>query len=467
MGRKKINLVLKDLEIVDINTKGMGVGKQDGRVFFVAGAVPGDIVSATAFRKRRGYWEARLDRIEASSPNRVEAVCDYFGLCGGCKWQHLDYKAQLHFKEKEVAHNLTHIGKVTPEHTKPILGAPKSYFYRNKMEFSFSSQRWLTADEIAQDTPIERRGVGFHKPGMWDKVVDIHQCHLQADPSNAIRNYIRHYALEQTLSFFNPRSQEGFLRTLLIRTTRLGEVMVLLQFFYDDPTEIDALLAALLGAFPAISSLLYCVNSKANDSLYDQKIQAYTQQDYIQEKMGHLTFQITAKSFYQTNSEQTERLYSLVKEMAQLQPHEIVYDLYTGTGTIAQYVANQCQKVIGIESVPEAIEAAKVNAKNNSITNVAFEVGDMKDCFNQGFISRHGKAQLVITDPPRSGMHPKVVKQLLELAPERIVYVSCNSATQARDLSLLKANYRIELSQAIDLFPQTQHVENVVLLVRL
>jgi 23S rRNA (uracil1939-C5)-methyltransferase len=467
MGRKMKAFGLEALKIVDINAKGMGVGKDDGRVFFVPGTVPGDVVTATAYRKRRGYWEARLEKIEKPSPDRVNAPCDYFGLCGGCKWQHFDYQAQLQFKEKEVTHNLTHIGKVTPIEKYPIVAAPADYYYRNKMEFSFSSQRWLTAEEINSEATIERRGVGFHKPGMWDKVVDIHHCHLQADPSNAIRNFIRSYALEHNLSFFNPREQEGFLRTLMIRTASTGEVMVLLQFFHEATNDREALLQTLQNEFPTINCLLYCINNKANESLYDQEIVAYTERTYIEEKMGDLTFRISAKSFYQTNSEQAEKLYRLVKDFAQLQPNEIVYDLYTGTGTIAQYVADQCAKVIGIESVPDAIIAAKANALNNGISNVAFEVGDMKDCFDKNFIERHGEAQVVITDPPRNGMHAKVVGQLMELAPERIVYVSCNSATQARDLALMKEKYQLVKSQAVDLFPQTHHVENIVLLQRI
>ena len=410
----------------------------------------------------------RLEALETPSPDRVIPPCSHFGVCGGCKWQQLSYSAQLIYKDKEVQHNLRHIGQVEPEKVLPILPAPEAYFYRNKMEFSFSSQRWLTEKEIASSsTELERNGVGFHKPGMWDKVVDIHQCHLQADPSNAIRNHIRTYALNHGLTFFNPRNQEGFLRTLMIRTSSTGEVMVLLQFFHEDTPAREGLLNDLLEHFPQLNALLYCINNKANDSLYDQDVIAYTDRDYIEEAMGKLRFKIGPKSFYQTNSKQAENLYQLVKTWAQLQPKELVYDLYTGTGTIAQYVADQCKKVVGIESVPEAIAAAKENAQNNRIDNVFFEVGDMKDCFTSEFIQRHGKAQVVITDPPRNGMHPKVVEQLLQLAPERIVYVSCNSATQARDLALLKDKYRVVKSQAVDLFPQTHHVENVVLLHRI
>lgn len=468
MGRKFKKQTLTGLFVQDINNKGMGVAKHEGRVLFIAGVVPGDVVTATIFQKKRGYFMAQLETLETASPDRVDAPCQHFGVCGGCKWQQLSYAAQLKFKEKEVAHNLNHIGKVSVEKSRSIIGAPEIYFYRNKMEFSFSNQRWLTHQEIAsENTDIERNGVGFHKPGMWDKVVDIQTCHLQADPSNAIRNFIRSYALEHQLSFFNPRAQEGFLRSLMIRTASTGEIMVLLQFFFEDQKTSLGLLKALETTFPEITALLYCVNEKANDSIYDQDIHAFSKRDFILEKMGALQFQIGPKSFYQTNSRQAENLYRLVKELAQLQTHEIVYDLYTGTGTIAQYVADQCQKVIGIESVPEAIEAAKANAKNNKITNAFFEVGDMKDCFNSTFIQKHGQAQVVITDPPRNGMHPKVIEQLITLAPERMVYVSCNSATQARDLALLKAHYKVVISQAVDLFPQTHHVENVVLLRRL
>lgn len=465
MGRKIKPQTLTGLTVVDVNNKGMGIAKHEGRVLFIAGVVPGDVIKATIYQKKRGYFMARLEAIERPSADRVPPVCDHFGICGGCKWQQLSYSAQLQFKEKEVAHNLAHIGKVSPVETHPILAAPEIYFYRNKMEFSFSNQRWLTTEEIGDKSlNIQRNGLGFHKPGMWDKVVDIQKCHLQADPSNDIRNFIRNHALNHQLTFFNPRAQEGFLRSLMIRTATTGDIMVLIQFFHEDKQNRVLLLNAIQEKFPQITALLYCINSKANDSIYDQEILAFSEQEFITEKMGKLQFKIGPKSFYQTNSRQAENLYALVKKIAQLQPEEIVYDLYTGTGTIAQYVADQCKKVIGIESVPEAIESAKENAVINHISNAFFEVGDMKDCFNSSFIERHGRAQVVITDPPRSGMHPKVVEQLLALAPERIVYVSCNSATQARDLALLKDTYTVEISQAVDLFPQTHHVENVVLL---
>jgi 23S rRNA (uracil1939-C5)-methyltransferase len=332
------------------------------------------------------------------------------------------------------------------------------------MEFSFSNNRWLTEEEIQTEGAIERNGLGFHKPGMWDKVVDVNHCHLQAEPSNAIRNAIRSYALENELEFFDPRQQSGFLRTLMIRNTLGGEVMVLLQFFKEDKKNREALLDFLVSKFPEITSLLYCINPKANDSLYDQEVHCYHGQDFIIESLKDLQFKITAKSFFQTNPQQAKALYKIAKDFAALQAKEVVYDLYTGTGTIALSLAGSCSKIIGVESVPEAIEAAQENVLLNQIDNAHFEVGDMKTVFNDAFVARHGKADLVITDPPRDGMHADVVHQLIKLAPKRIVYISCNSATQARDLNLMKSKYEVLKSQAVDMFPQTHHVENVVLL---
>jgi len=465
MSRNKVNRLVNALEIVDINSKGQGVGKdKDGTVFFVKETVPGDVVTVEAYKKRRGYFEAQPLEWITQSPHRTQPPCQHFGLCGGCKWQHLKYTAQLQFKEKSVHHNLQHIGKVVPETFLPIVGSDEAYWYRNKLEFSFSNSKWLTTEEINSGVSIERNGLGFHKPYMWDKVVDIKTCHLQADPSNGIRNTIRAYALDQNLDFFDVRAQNGFLRSLMIRTTTLGETMVLIQFFEDLPEKRAALFDALLQDFPNLTSVLYCVNAKGNDSLYDQTILCYHGRDYIEEQLGRLRFKITAKSFYQTNPKQAEVLYSIAKTFASLKSEDIVYDLYTGTGTIALYIAEACKKVIGIESVPEAITAAKENALENGVSNTFFEVGDMKECFNEDFIERHGKANVVITDPPRNGMHPDVIDQLLKLNPEKIVYVSCNSATQARDLELMKTHYIVEKSQAVDMFPQTHHVENIVLL---
>ena len=465
MSKIKLNRTVKALQIVDINSKGLGVGKDEyGAVYFVKDTVPGDLVTIQVYKKRKGYFEAKPIEWITQSPHRAEPSCQHFGLCGGCKLQHLNYAAQLEFKQKSVLNNLQFIGKVVPKTILPIVGNEEEYWYRNKLEFSFSNSKWLTTEQINSGIAMERNGLGFHKPNMWDKVVDIEKCHLQADPSNGIRNSIRTFAIEQGLDFFDARAQTGFLRSLMIRTTTLGETMVLLQFFEDIPEKRATLFNALLRDYPKLTSVLYCVNAKGNDSLYDQSILCYHGKDYIEEKLGNLRFKITAKSFYQTNSQQAEILYSITKTFADLKSEDIVYDLYTGTGTIALYIAKACKKVIGIESVAEAIAAAKENAIENGISNAFFEVGDMKECFNDAFIERQGKATVVITDPPRNGMHPEVVNQLLKLKPEKIVYVSCNSATQARDIELLKTSYIVEKSQAVDMFPQTHHIENIVLL---
>ena len=374
----------------------------------------------------------------------------------------MQYSAQLEFKEKEVLNNLKRIGNVAIKSELPIYGNDEPYFYRNKMEFSFSSNRWMTQEEIDSDETFNKNALGFHKPGMWDKIVDIQQCHLQVEPSNEIRNEVRRYALEKNLAFFHPRDQSGFLRTLMIRTTSTGEVMVLIQFVHESD-ELNPLLTHLKNTFPQITALLYVINNKANDTLYNQDIKLFAGRDYIIEEMEGLQFKIGAKTFYQTNSKQAYELYKITRDFAQLNTDDVVYDLYTGIGTIAQFIAKSVEKVVGIDVVPDSIEAAKSNAKDNGITNAFFEAGDMKSIFSQDFIARHGKANVVITDPPRDGMHKDVIKQLLTLSPERIVYVSCNSATQARDLALLASKYDAIKAQAVDMFPQTHHVENVVL----
>ena len=465
MSRKKINRTEKALNVIDINSNGMGVAKSEkGAVYFIKNVVPGDIVDVRVYKKRRGFFEAEPLNWVETSIDRTDPPCEHFGVCGGCKWQHLSYAAQLRFKEKGVLHNLFHIGKIEIHEVLPILGVENPYFYRNKMEFSFSNKRWLNPQEIKEEKEIERDGLGFHKPNMWDKIVDIKKCHLQADPSNKIRNSIKVFAIEKGMSFFDTRDQKGFLRTLMIRNTLAGEVMVLIQFFEERKEKIELLLNFIKEEFSQVTSLLYSINKKGNDSLYDQEIICYSGNEYITESLGSLKFQITAKSFYQTNPEQVSALYAIAKDFAQLQPHNIVYDLYTGTGTIALSLARQCRQIIGIESIPEAISAANKNAKLNNIENATFEVGDMKFCFNDSFVKKYGKADVVITDPPRDGMHKNVIAQLIKLAPKRIVYISCNSATQARDLYLMKESYQVVKSQAVDMFPQTHHVENVVLL---
>ncbi len=466
MARKNNRLIIENLEVIDAGAKGKAVAKApDGRVVFIDNAVPGDVVTVQTFKKKKAFYEASVISISKYSEMRVEPVCPHFGTCGGCKWQNLGYEHQLFYKQKEVEQNLKRIGKVELPEFQPILGSEKQYFYRNKMEFSFSDNKWLTLEQIKSDQVIENRNaLGFHIPGMWDKILDLDICYLQADPSNAIRDFIKAKAEELKLSFFNTRNQEGFLRTLMIRTTSIGEVMVLVQFFHEDVENRKLLLDAVTAEFPHITSLLYVINSKGNDTLYDQDIELFHGRDHIFEEMEGLKFKINAKSFYQTNSEQAFELYKITRDFAGLSGNELVYDLYTGTGTIAQFVAKNARKVIGVESVPDAIEAAKANAELNNIENVEFYVGDMKKVFNEAFISTHGKPDVVITDPPRDGMHGDVVAQLLNLGAEKIVYVSCNSATQARDLALLDSKYKVTKVQAVDMFPQTHHVENVVLL---
>ena len=426
--------------------------------------VPGDVVDISTYKKRKGFYEGNIVKFHTLSEHRTEPVCQHFGVCGGCKWQHMKYDAQLIFKQKEVAENLKRIGKLDLPELKPILAVENPYWYRNKMEFSFSNQRWLTKEEVDSGIEINRNALGFHKPGMWDKIVDVDKCHLQADPSNAIRNFVRSYAHKNELTFFDPKNQVGFLRSLMIRTSSTDEVMIVLQIFHKEDAILFPLLDAVATEFTNLISIQYVINGKANDTIYDQEIVCYKGQDFITEVMEDLQFKITAKSFYQTNSLQAYELYKVVRELADLKGDELVYDLYTGTGTIAQFVAQNALKVVGVDVVPDSIEVAKTNAIHNKIDNVFFETGDMKDIFTEDFITRHGKASVVITDPPRDGMHKGVVQQLLDLNPERIVYVSCNSATQARDLSLMKENYRVIASQAVDMFPQTHHVENVVLL---
>ena len=464
MGRKNRQQSFNQCTIVDTAAKGKSVAKTaEGIPIFLNEGVPGDIVDITTFRKRKGYYEGKITHYHHYSEDRTDAVCTHFGLCGGCKWQHMQYTAQLKFKEKEVSENLVRLGKVTPEKTLPIMACTQPYFYRNKMEFSFSSNRWLTQAEIEKNDTIDKTALGFHKPGMWDKIIDIEKCHLQADPSNELRNAIKAFARENALPFYHPKLQTGQLRTLTIRTSSTGQIMVLLQASYTDDA-FWQLMEYIKTNFPSVTSLLYVVNTKVNNTLYDQEVLCYAGEDHIVEKMENLHFKIGAKTFYQTNSGQAHLLYQCAREFAQLKPDDIVYDLYTGIGTIAQFMAGKAKKVIGVDVVPDSIKAASENAQANKIDNVAFEVGDMKDVFNQAFIERHGKADVVVTDPPREGMHKKVVEQLIQLRPKRIVYVSCNSATQARDLQLLAPYYKVVTSRAVDMFPQTHHVENVVLL---
>ena len=458
--------VFTNVEVFDTAGKGKSVGKApDGKVIFLPNAVPGDVVDVQTFKKRKSYYEGKATVFHTLSDKRTEPACEHFGTCGGCKWQDMAYEHQLAYKQKEVTNNLIRIGHIELPEITPIKAASEQYFYRNKMEFSFSDSRWLTFEEIESENDLgDRNALGFHIPGMWDKILDVKKCHLQADPSNAIRNSIKNFALENNLEFFNTRNQTGLLRTLMLRTSSTGDIMVLVQFFKEDKVKRELLLDFVAETFPQITSLQYVVNEKANDTIYDQDVICYKGEDHIFEEMEGLKFKINAKSFYQTNSAQAYELYKLTREFASLKADELVYDLYTGTGTIAQFVAKQAKKVIGVESVPDAITAAKENAQFNNINNVEFYVGDMKNVFNEEFINTHGQPDVIITDPPRDGMHKDVVKQILNVAPNRVVYVSCNSATQARDLELMDAMYKVTKTQAVDMFPQTYHVENIVLL---
>ncbi len=467
MARKKTEkIVFENIEILDAGAKGVCVAKApDGKVIFVPNVVPGDVVDIQTIKKRKAYYEGKAIQFHTKSTQRTEPVCEHFGYCGGCKWQNMKYSQQLFYKNQEVYNHLKRIGKIELPEFEPILGSEKQLFYRNKMEFSFSNSRWLTPEEIkSEDENLKGNALGFHIPKMWDKILDINKCWLQQDPSNAIRNEIKEFANQHGLEFYNPRENTGFLRTLMIRTSSIGEIMVLIQFFKENKNQRIALLDFVKNRFPEITSLQYVINEKLNDTIYDQEVICYHGRPYILEEMEGLTFSVNAKSFYQTNSEQAYQLYSITRDFAGLTGEELVYDLYTGTGTIAQFVSKKAKKVIGVEAVPEAIEDAKRNAERNNITNCSFFVGDMKNVFNDDFIETHGTPDVIITDPPRDGMHKDVVDQILKIAPKRVVYVSCNSATQARDLALMDEMYRVVRVRPVDMFPQTHHVENVVLL---
>lgn len=469
MARKKKELpLLEKITIIDVAAEGKALAKVNDLVVFVPYVVPGDVVDLQVKRKKNHYAEAVAVKFHEYSPVRAVPFCQHYGICGGCKWQCLPYTEQIKYKQKQVTDNLTRIGKIELPEISPIMGSEKTEFYRNKLEFTFSNKRWLTEEEVKEDVKYDQmNAVGFHIPGAFDKVLAIEKCWLQDDISNQIRNAIRGYAYEHNYSFFNLRSQEGMLRNLMIRTSSTGELMVLLQCKIVEESEMDLmkqLLAFVAEHFPQITSLLYVVNNKCNDTINDLEVMVFKGNDHIFEEMEGLRFKIGAKSFYQTNSGQAYNLYKVARNFAGLTGKELVYDLYTGTGTIANFVSRQAKKVIGIEYVPEAIEDAKVNSAINGIDNTLFYAGDMKDILTQEFINQHGRPDVIITDPPRAGMHNDVINTILFAEPQRIVYVSCNPATQARDLSLLDAKYKVMAVQPVDMFPHTHHVENVVLL---
>ena len=467
--RKKKELpLLEKVTISDVAAEGKALAKVNDLVVFVPYVVPGDVVDLQVKRKKDHYAEAVAVKFYEKSPLRVEPFCQHYGVCGGCKWQCLSYEEQIKYKQKQVFDNLTRIGKIELPEFMPILGSKKTVFYRNKLEFTFSNKRWLTEDEVKQDVKYEQmNAVGFHIPGAFDKVLAIDKCWLQDDISNRIRNAIRDYAYEHDYAFFNLRTQEGMLRNMMVRTSSTGELMVLLQCKITNEGELakmKELLQYVADSFPEITSLLYVINNKCNDTIGDLDVDVFKGKDHIFEVMENLRFKIGPKSFYQTNSEQAYELYKVARTFAGLTGEELVYDLYTGTGTIANFVARQAKKVVGIEYVPEAIEDAKVNSEINGITNTLFYAGDMKDILTQDFINEHGRPDVIITDPPRAGMHNDVIDVILFAEPKRIVYVSCNPATQARDLQLLDVKYKVTAVQPVDMFPHTHHVENVVLL---
>ncbi len=458
---------MPSITFTDAGAKGVSVGRaEDGKAVMVKNAIPGDIADVRVQKKRKNYYQGIAQDFTHYSQDRTEPVCKYFGTCGGCKWQNMKYEKQLYFKEKEVLQNIKRIGHFDSFPSHPILASDSTYFYRNKMEFSFSNQRWITEEEIASGAPIKNRNaLGFHLPGMWSKILDIETCHLQEDPSNAIKNFVRDWTQENHIPYFDVREHTGIMRTLLLRSNSKGEFMVVFQLFEDFESK-ETLFNALLENFPQIQTLMFAINPKRNDSIYDLDIQCYSGEGFLWEEMEDLRFKISPKSFFQTNYSQAVNLYQLTREYAQISSDDVVYDLYTGTGTIAQFVAQQAKKVVGIESVSQAIEDARANAIINGIDNCDFFCGDMKEVFNTEFIATHGRPDVLITDPPREGMHAKVVENILELKPTRIVYVSCNSATQARDLELLKSEYKLTLVHPVDMFPQTHHVENIAVLER-
>ena len=462
MGRKKLDLILENVKIEAVAAEGKSLAHVDGTVVFVEFAVPGDIVNVKVTKKKKNYMEGFILEIVKPSEDRLQPFCEHFGICGGCRWQPLPYDMQLKAKQQQVWDQLVRIGHLEIPDISPILPSDKTKYYRNKLEFTFSNKRWIYNNEDPDSlTDEERLGLGFHVGKFFDKVLDIKHCSLQPEPSNEIRLFIREYAVTHNLDFYNIRENTGFLRNIIVRNNQVGDVMLTVCFAYDDQDKIVPMLDAIAVEFPQIKSLHYVINEKLNDSISDLDCILYKGEDAIWETMGKLKFKIGPKSFYQTNSEQAYKLYSVAKEFAALTGNEVVYDLYTGTGTIAQFISDKASKVIGIEYVKEAIEDARINAEANGITNCTFFDGDMKDILTADFIKEHGKPEVMIIDPPRAGMHPDVVKVIMEAAPERIVYVSCNPASQARDLAMMSPMYEITAVQSVDMFPHTMHVENV------
>jgi len=464
LSRKRKELpVLEQIEITDVAAEGNALTRVNDMVVFVPFGAPGDIVDIQLTKKKKNYAEGRITHLHQPGAIRIEPRCSHFTICGGCRWQHLPYEFQLKCKQRQVKDAIDRIAKVDAPEVSPIIGSEDIWGYRNKMEYTFSNKKWLTYEQLSSGEEFnDRDGAGFHIPGAFDKVLDIESCHLQDDFGNRLRRFIRDFGKEHGYTFYDLRQQQGLLRTLMIRIASTGEIMAVMVFGEDDAEKINTLLSAVKERFPEITSLLYVINTKVNDTIGDQEVITFSGSDYIEEKMELLRFRIGPKSFYQTNSRQAYRLYSVVRDFAGLTGDELVYDLYTGTGTIANFVASKASKVIGIEYVPEAIADAKINSEVNGIDNTVFFAGDMKDVLTDEFIAEHGRPDVMIVDPPRAGMHEDVVNVILNAAPRRIVYVSCNPATQARDIALLDKKYKVEAIQPVDMFPHTAHVENVV-----
>ncbi|MBK0384327.1 23S rRNA (uracil(1939)-C(5))-methyltransferase RlmD [Pedobacter sp. SD-b] len=456
--------ILTALSVFDIAEEGKGVARADDLVVFIEKAIPGDVVDAAVYKKKKKFAQAKISNLLTPSPDRVDPFCEHFGICGGCKWQHMDYATQLKYKQKSVLDALQRLAGLETHHAEDILPSAEDKYYRNKLEYTFSNKRWLTDLDGEISDEKEMNALGFHVPLRFDKILEINHCYLQADPSNHLRNQISAFAKENNISFYDLRAHNGALRNLVIRTSSTGELMVIVVFAYPEEGQVDLMMEFVKETFPQITSLLYIINQKKNDTFFDQEVLLYSGREFIYEEMEGLKFRIGPKSFYQTNSLQAYQLYKITRDFADLKGHELVYDLYTGTGTIANFVAKKAKKVIGVEYVPDAIEDAKINSQINGINNTVFYAGDMKDILNNDFINQNGKPDVVITDPPRAGMHPDVVERLMELEAEKIVYVSCNAATQARDLTRLKEKYDLVRIKPVDMFPHTQHVENVVLL---
>jgi len=461
---KTNNQVFENVTIIDIAEEGKGVGKADDFVLFVEKAVPGDVVDVQVYRSKKNFGEAKILSLKKASEHRVDPFCEHFGTCGGCKWQHMSYASQLQFKQKTVADALSRLAKIDVSGILPIVASPADRYYRNKLEFTFSNKRWLYDGENREDEKLDMNALGFHIPGRFDKILNINHCYLQADPSNDIRNRVDEFAKQNNITYYDLRAHEGALRNLIIRTSSTGELMVIVVFAYPNEGDTDKVMAFVEAEFPGITSLLYIINEKKNDTIFDQDVIAWKGPEYIHEEMNGIKFRIGPKSFYQTNSIQALKLYEIARDFAEFKGDELVYDLYTGAGTIANFVAAHVREVVGVEYVPTAIEDAKINSAINNITNTKFYAGDMKDVLNAEFVTAHGKPDVIITDPPRAGMHPDVVARLMEIEASKIVYVSCNAATQARDLLVLKEKYDTVKIQPVDMFPHTQHVENVVLL---